>query len=167
MPSFSAMFEKSMGQPIKYKNLELKLADKFPVKSGDKLLLSIESTDSETFQGISIEIAGHCEMNGEILKKGKRIIMVFLEKSNFKNYNPKHIELTVYTKTGFVWVQNIWETEERMGNRYFASGHTGAAMIVEEIKNGRRYRCNDWHPDENFDDIIFTVKNLGPPTKRS
>ena len=38
------------------------------------------------------------------------------------------------------------------------NGYFGAAMIVEEIENGRRYRCNDWEPDEDFDDIIFTVQ---------
>jgi hypothetical protein len=30
-------------------------------------------------------------------------------------------------------------------------------MIVEEIENGRRYYCNDGHPDEDFDDIIFEL----------
>ena len=40
------------------------------------------------------------------------------------------------------------------------SGHNGAAMIVEEIENGRRYRCNDGAPDEDFDDIVFTVQKI-------
>lgn len=31
-------------------------------------------------------------------------------------------------------------------------------MIVEEIENGRRYRCNDGHPDESFDDINFSLQ---------
>jgi hypothetical protein len=38
------------------------------------------------------------------------------------------------------------------------SWHNGAAMIVEESENGRFYKCNDGHPDENFDDIIFHVQ---------
>jgi len=35
-------------------------------------------------------------------------------------------------------------------------------MIVEKIEGGRRYRCNDGFPDEDFDDIIFTVRKLKP-----
>ena len=154
-----------MGNPVVYKNHKLIRIDKFQVNNGDKIILSIDSSNSETLQGVSIDITGYCVMGNDQFKKGKGVNMIFWEQADA--YNPKHIELTVYTKTGFVWVQNIWETEERMGKRYFSSGHTGAAMIVEEIENGRRYRCNDWHPDENFDDIIFTVKNLGPPAKKS
>jgi hypothetical protein len=33
-------------------------------------------------------------------------------------------------------------------------------MIVEEIENGRRYRCNDGVPDDDFDDIVFTVQRV-------
>ena len=33
----------------------------------------------------------------------------------------------------------------------------GAAMILEVDGNTRRYRCNDGHPDDNFDDIIFEI----------
>jgi len=31
-------------------------------------------------------------------------------------------------------------------------------MIIEEIENGKHYQCNDGHPDENFADIVLTVK---------
>ena len=53
-------------------------------------------------------------------------------------------------------IKNIWDP----GDGTIFSWIGGAAMIVEEIENGRRYRCNDGHPDENFDDIIFTIQKL-------
>lgn len=30
-------------------------------------------------------------------------------------------------------------------------------MIREPITNGARYKCNDGHSDEGFDDLIFTL----------
>ncbi len=34
-------------------------------------------------------------------------------------------------------------------------------MIVEEIENGKRYKCNDGHPDDaDFDNIVFTVQRI-------
>ena len=33
----------------------------------------------------------------------------------------------------------------------------GAAMFTENIDHGKRYYCNDGNPDEDFDDIIFTI----------
>lgn len=35
-------------------------------------------------------------------------------------------------------------------------------MIAEEIAGGRRYRCNDFDFDDDFDDLIFTVKKKEP-----
>ncbi len=153
-----------------YKGNILVLADKFPVSNGDKLKISIEKTNSEYIQGLSVDITGSCEMLGTVLKKSKRIKLRLWEDAD--GYDPKNIEITVFTKTGFVWVQNVWEwtapylvasstgepiTKE---SKIRDSGHNGAAMIVEEIENGRRYRCNDGHPDENFDDIVFTIQKL-------
>jgi hypothetical protein len=31
-------------------------------------------------------------------------------------------------------------------------------MYVEEIPNGRKYYCNDGEPDDDFDDLIFTLE---------
>jgi len=33
-------------------------------------------------------------------------------------------------------------------------------MYSEDIPNGKRYFCNDGVPDDDFDDIIFTVERL-------
>lgn len=136
----------------------------------DKLKISIESTNSEYVQGLSIDITGSCEIQGKMWKKGKGIKMIFWEDSTI--LDPKNIEITVFTTTGFVWVQNIWEKTSsylirspkgeaiNKESKSIDSGHNGAAMIVEEIEKGRRYRCNDGHSDENFDDIIFTVQKI-------
>src|SRR5262249_15796808 len=35
--------------------------------------------------------------------------------------------------------------------------HGGSCMIAEDIPGGRRYRCNDFELDEDFDDLVFSV----------
>ena len=155
MPDFSELFEKANWQPITYKGETVVRIDKFPIKDGDILIASIEKTNSDCRQGFYIDITGYCEMNGKTHKTGKGVMMLFWEDTA-----PKQIQLKIFTKKDFVWVQNIWETKDHRGTKSIDYGHFGSAMIVEEIENGRRYRCNDWHPDENFDDIIFTVQKL-------
>jgi len=53
-------------------------------------------------------------------------------------------------------IKNVWDT----GNGVIQSWYNGSAMVVEEIENGKRYRCNDGHPDNNFDDIVFSIKKI-------
>lgn len=165
MPNFNQSFIESKGQPIIYKAHTLVLGDKFPVSNGDVLLISIEKANSDCRQGVSIDITGSCEYNAETIKKGKGIRLLF-----WQDTAPKEIRLKVFTKKEFVWIENIWENT----NSYLVStslgdpitkesksvdyGHNGAAMIIEEIENGRRYYCNDGFPDEDFDDIVFTIR---------
>lgn len=166
MPDFSTLFIESKGKPIQYNGKSLVMSDQFPVKEGDTLIIRIEKSNSDCRQGLSVDITGHCELNGETIKKGKGVNMLF-----WSDTAPDPVILKVFTKRGFIWVENIWEKI----NRYVVAGpdnkpvtkqstsvesrYYGAAMIVEEIEHGRRYRCNDWHPDENFDDIVFTIQN--------
>lgn len=164
MTDFSKLFIKSKGHPIEYKGKTVVLFDKFPVKDGDTLIIKIEKSTSDCRQGLSIDITGHCELNGKTIKEGKGVNMLF-----WSDTAPDPVILQIFTKQNFVWVENIWEkvnsysvtdSEGNLIKKQFTSiesRYYGAAMIVEEIKNGRRYRCNDWHPDENFEDIIFTI----------
>lgn len=69
--------------------------------------------------------------------------------------DPKVTRIQV-TKTvsGYVGLKNGWKS----GSVALDSGHNGAAMQIDHLPNGgRRYRCNDGHPDDNFDDIVFRV----------
>ena len=167
MPDFSELFLKSNGHPVSYNGKSLVLSDKFPVEDGDILVVLIEKSGSKYRQGLCIDITGSCEMDGKIFAQGKGVRMLFWEDTS-----PKQFRIRVFTKRGFVWIENIWEqinsylirtsTGEvvRKESKSVESRYHGAAMIIEEIENGRRYRCNDGHPDENFDDIVFTVQRL-------
>lgn len=156
MPCFEKLFFESKGHPIQFEGKTLMIADKFPVKEGDKLRICIESTNSRFVQGVTIDITGYCEVQGKTFKEKKGVKMVFWEDATL--IDPKNIEITVHTKNGFVSIQNIWEVTDHRGKKFRDSGHNGVAMFYEEISNGRRYFCNDCAPDENFDDIVFTVQ---------
>ncbi len=169
MPNFDPLFAATKARPVLYNGISLLRGDKFPVKNGDILLASIEEADnSRKLQGFFIDITGYCEMDGETIRQGKGIKLLF-----WQDTMPNQVKIKVFTKQNFVWIQNIWENINRYTLRSLTGeiiqketpgtdyGNGGAAMIVEEIENGRRYRCNDGYPDEDFDDIIFTVQNLG------
>lgn len=173
MPSFGKLFIESKGEPIRYNGYTLHLADKFPVSNGDKLIICIESTNSTRPQGVSVGIEGSCEVQGEVWEKGKKIKPLFWADSEILDI--KNIELTVFTNKGYIWIQNICEVEYfyltndasgepiEVHKKRTDSGHNGAAMIVEEIENGRRYRCSDTSSidkEDSFGDIVFTVRRV-------
>lgn len=167
MTDFSSLFMKTKGKPVEYNGDMLHMAHYFPVKEGDILVASIEKASSDCRQGLCIDVTGWCEFDEDEHKTGKGIRMLFWEDTA-----PKEIKLTVHPTNDRVVIYNIWENiseyvlADQQGNPVTKSSTSvdywryGAAMIVEEIEDGFRYRCNDWHPDDDFDDIIFTVRKL-------
>jgi hypothetical protein len=164
MPSFEKLFIEAKSAIVEYNGMKLYLADKFPVEDGDILICSVENTNSSRRQGFSIDITGYCEMNGKLFKQEKGIMMLFWEDTA-----PKQFKLKVFTKKKFVWIQNIceWEVPNSTSDLKDGSmkttdyGHNGAAMIVEKIENGRRYRCSDTSSADKtdpFSDIVFTIQ---------
>jgi hypothetical protein len=67
------------------------------------------------------------------------------------------VEFEIVGDASVIEVHNAWDC----GNGVMESWHNGAAMIVEELPNGRRYRCNDGFADDDFDDIVFCVERIG------
>ena len=161
MPDFSEIFIKNKGKPIQYKGKTLVMTDYIPFEDGDRFLFTFEQTNSEWRQGIGLYMFGHIEI--ECLKKTVEDRTVFFEDTSpkeiivslwaekIRKYHPKRLP-----KKNLLGIKNIWDT----GSGSIESWDWGAAMIVEEIENGKRYRCNDGHPDEDFDDIVFTVQRL-------
>lgn len=159
MPDFDELFSEKKEKIIKYKGKLVVRFDEFPYQDGDCICVTFEKTNSEWKQGIGLDIFGFFEVNG---KKYKDKIVLWedtapkettmtLWKEKSKRYHPKRLP-----RKGFLGIRNVWDT----GDGVMESWYWGAAMIIEEIQNGKRYWCNDGHPDENFDDIVFTIKKL-------
>lgn len=107
-------------------------------------------------------------MNGETFKQGKGIRLHFWD-----GFCPKEIHIKVFTKLDHVIIYNVCERDViYLGNDVDGSPlerhsktldylYNGAAMTVEEIYGGRRYRCSDTNSAEKpfpFNDIVFTVQ---------
>jgi len=139
------MFTKSKGQSIRYKGEILVLIDHFPVDDGAMVQLTFEHFGSPWKQGIALRTNGSFEIGSQTVWNG--IVL-------WQDTAPRVTQLRVKTMSGFIEVNNMWD----VGDGCVHSWHNGAAMIVEDIATGRRYRCNDGHPDDNFDDIVFRLE---------
>ena len=166
MECLNDLFDKSNSRPIKYNGDIIVLNDEFPVNDGDELIICIEETNSQWVQGIVVDVTGECEVNGTHHKQGKGMRVLFWEDTEV--LDPKHMEIKIFTKKSYVKIYNMWETKELIFKDKNDNPHSkmlagpadrnnNASMIVEEIENGRRYRCSDGPPPINFNNIIFTI----------
>ena len=145
MPTFEDLFATSKGQPVVYNGRTIQMVDCLTVADGQLLKVKFESINAVWRQGIRLDIEGSFEVSGEIVKKAVLL---------WQDTAPPEVILKVQTKKGECWVKNVWD----VGNGLTESWHNGAAMIVEELPNGRRYRCNDGRADDDFDDLIFSLE---------
>lgn len=146
MPDFADMLQKSLGEPVLYEGKLIQAYDRIPVANGQRLLVTFEATRSEWRQGIRLNVErGQLKAGNDDTFATKFIL--------WQDTCVRPLEFAIKAKSGAVFVYNAWD----FGNGVVEAWQNGAAMIVEQIPNGRRYRCNDWTPDDDFDDLIFTI----------
>lgn len=147
MSDFNKLFSESKGHTCLYKKKRFHKTDEFPVSDQDKLLIFCEKVKGKCMQGIYLEILnkGFIEVNGK-----KYSGPISLWEDLFKKGNV--IEITIHSEeeNNALLVRNIWNIKKE-------KEINGAAMLIENVRNGRRYFCNDGYPDEDFDDIIFCI----------
>jgi hypothetical protein len=146
MPSFAELFAAANGGPIVYGGKVMVLEDNFPVAGRSHLRLVFEKFGSEWLQGVVLKTKGAFTVDGSIINTS--IVL-------WQNTAPRVVDFSVTTKSNVIRIWNVWDR-----GRGISSHLQGAAMIVEQLGNGRRYCCNDGHPDENFDDIVFRLERL-------
>jgi hypothetical protein len=147
MPSFQEMFEKSAGKPILYNGKTLVMLDDFPTEGSKNLRLFFEACNAEWRQGVALRFEGKFKVNGQVIRRG--VVL-------WQDTAPQTVELKVIGKSSTIEVKNVWD----VGDGVIHSWHNGAAMIVEPVPNGRRYRCNDGLADDDFDDIVFRLERV-------
>lgn len=146
MPAFEHQFVQSNGGPISYNGATLVLLDRFAIRPGGTLRLTFESSAGPWRQGVLLRTDGSFTINDQVLKKSVLL---------WRDTAPEEVLFRVNSKKGSLEVNNVWD----MGDGAVHYWHNGAAMIVDEIPTGRRYRCNDGHPDDNFTDLIFRLEH--------
>jgi hypothetical protein len=119
--------------------------DILPVRDGEKLKLIFESKNSDWEQGA--RLATDLGITGEgWAGKGVRL---------WYNHSPHELTFTCHTQDGLLSVYNIWDRGKGPESQKHSSG-----MLVEELPDGRRYRCNDIGFATEFDKLVFRIKRL-------
>lgn len=75
---------------------------------------------------------------------------------------PREVLIQCRTEENILWLYNIWDDGNGRQSQAWTSG-----MLVEELANGWRYRCNDIGFETNFDKLVFRLERTGRPGKRS
>ena len=142
---FQDLFMASKGAPVEYKGRLIQMSDHLCLSDGCIIRVKIESTNSDWRQGIRLDVDRGFEVEGQVIKKA---ILLWHDTA------PEEVIIKVRTKNGQCRVRNIWDT----GNGAVQSWYNAAAIIVETTPYGKRYHCNDGKPDDDFDDIIFSIE---------
>ena len=143
MPNFEEIFAAAEGRPVLYQGREIVLADKLPVKGGDRFRVVFEGADSEWRQAIVLKPSGPMRLAGMPVRPP---VVLW-----FGRVAAVHL---VMESDGELTVVNGWDS----GRGVLESGRDGSAMIVDETPARRRYRCNDGYPDDDFNDLVFRIE---------
>ena len=66
---------------------------------------------------------------------------------------PNPVNLTVRAVDGNLHLYNIWDKGKGRQSQAWTSG-----LLVDQLTNGRRYRCNDIGSHGKFDDLTFRIE---------
>lgn len=143
---FETLFERSNHEPIEYDGKIVSHADTVKIPIGrTKFIVRFEQVNSDWEQGIFVKGQGPFTINKEVMATGFYL---------WHSTSPTIVECEAQSETGEFKVWNTW----RVNGGPMQYGHNGAAMYFEEIPNGKRYFCNHGYPDDDFDDLIFTIE---------
>jgi hypothetical protein len=161
VPNFGELFIASRGQPLSYGSKTLLMLDRFPAKLGERLLVTIESTESPWPQGIGM--SSGLEVFGS--RERRAVVWEYFsvqpeDRERIRSNLPFSFEVTCRNKSGFVSFYNMTEIHGRQ-----EWWHGGSCMVSSEIDGGRRYLCNDFELDDDFNDLVFSVVRV--PSRRS
>lgn len=144
MPDFGGHFIRSKGKPIEYSGTTVHLSHDFSVRDGQALCVQVEHVTNDIRQGLILKSDAGFTVGKERIPKA--IVL-------WHDTAPPLVELIVHSKKGTCKVYNVWDT----GKGFVDGCHFGAGMIVEQVPDGYRYRCNDYRPNDDFSDIIFKI----------
>lgn len=142
---FGSLFIASKGEPIQHNGKTIRMSDDFSLPQAKvKLNVKFIKTNSEWRQGIELSAKGYFDVANQRIKKGVRF---------WENTAPKDFSFEVNAKDRQIMVTNIWDH----GNGATQKWYNGGALYFEEIDGGKRYYCNDGHPNDDFSDLVFEL----------
>lgn len=152
--NFNPLFAKNSGRPIEYNGKTLHMNYRIGA-AGALFRVTIEETSSPYIQGIGfhglVEIFGKNTKNPVVFED---VSLPPTERAMKRSALPFTFTAASKDKTGCLSLHNVALLLD--GRQSWYTG--GSAMIVEPISGGFRFRCNDFEPDEDFNDLIFRVE---------
>jgi hypothetical protein len=117
--------------------------DVIDVKNVASIRVIFESASFEGRHGVWLMTEGTLHVNGA------RAASFDL----WQDTAPPCVEIGIESKRGKLHVYNIWDRGAGRRSQAWTSG-----MLVEELPNGRRYKCNDIGFSEAFDSVVFRLE---------
>lgn len=160
--NFNRLFAESKGQPVIYNGDVIYLADKLSATLGEVFIVTIESTHSKYLQGVgvseNVRVFGQQEKRAVVFE---HYSVPIENRSTERSRLPFQFEVECRNKKGFLWFYNMCLVNDRQ-----EWWHGGCAMRREAMESGFRYFCNDWQRNDDFTDIVFSVRSIGRRSSR-
>ncbi len=121
-------------------------------KDGEMFLLVFEDVNSDWEQFATLATDWTISVDGSVYK---RAVMIPFEETHSEH------RIHCRTKEGILWVWNSYQYRGTQGELIRWSCESFAGMLVEELPNGYRYRCNEGEDDDDYDDLIFRIERTG------
>jgi hypothetical protein len=125
------------------------MIDVFPVREGEQLHIVFENSNSQYVQGIFLKTDMGLVVNEQLCPSAQL----------WQDTAPDTVLVECHTRNGLLYLYNTWRDGSRRGSQSWSSG-----MLVEDLPKGRRYRCNDFGIETNFDKLVFRVEWLSEQT---
>ncbi|GJI98215.1 hypothetical protein RugamoR57_49330 [Duganella caerulea] len=113
-----------------------------PIPEACSLKLIFENWDKSKRHGVWVGVEGELVVNG--FNSASMEI--------WSDSAPETVLIEVKKSNGIIHLYNIWDSGKGKQSQSYTSG-----MLIEEIVNGRRYRCNDIGFEEKFDHLTFQI----------
>jgi len=151
--NFGQLFLQSRGVPLQHEGRTLIMRDRLRAELGDRFTVTIEATRSPYPQGVGVSEG--LEVFGARVRRA--VVWEYFSlpperRAAERSHLPFAFAVVCRNKRGWLSFYNMTEVQGRQ-----TWWHGGSCMIAEDIPGGRRYRCNDFELDADFDDLVFSV----------
>ena len=151
--NFDELFNSTPTRPIKYNERELVRMEKFNLLNNlTKCVIHFIEVNSLWRQGVILKTKGDFLVNN--LNYPNQIVL-------WKDTSPADVDFIIKSRNKELIIFNVWD----VGNGTMHFWHNGGAMEVKKENNLRIFYCNDGFPDDDFNDLIFSIEFLGSPLR--
>jgi hypothetical protein len=117
--------------------------DIFPVINRELIFVVFEHANSSWRQGIWLKTDLGIETNNELCPS---VVLWF-------DTAPREISCRCLTNDNCLSIYNVWDKGKGRESQAWSAG-----MLVEEVPNGRRYKCNDVGFETQFDKLVVRIE---------